>query len=206
MMKEIQENRTRSEENESKEKEAEEEKPLEVKQKSEAPRETIETVDEEESITTPPDDKAGKEILEEAHDEPQEKGEEVIGHDVGLDNTLFYLQSEKVHVPNEKVDEFTIAVKEESTPTERPPLVIDESERCGYEEEKPELKGEERSRRKAARDIYWVQLQPWPEPLRMEKPPYSGLRPKEKKKIQRAYKNHKKKRGAMVMYLKKIVG
>lgn len=192
MMKEILDNRAKSEVNgnngEEGIKEDEKEKPLEAEQKSEAlpeeqrevetdeiePEEEV-TLAEEGSIATPPDDEAPKETLEEAHDKPQREEKEVIKRDEGIDITPFYIQPEKVLVPNEKVEELTTVVKEESTLEERPPPMIDKSEGCCYEEEEPERKEGERSWRKAARAIYWVQLHPWPEPRRMGKPPYSGL-------------------------------
>lgn len=96
--------------------------------------------------------------------------------------------------PEEKVIEFTILVEEESTLAEEPPPVIDQSEGCSYEEEEPEWR-DERSRRKAARAIYLVQLQPWPELRKMANPPHSGVRPKENKKILGTYRHHRKRRG-----------
>lgn len=64
------------------------------------------------------------------------KMEKVIEHYEEIDYTLFYLQPEKVHVPDEKVEELiTIAVNREYTPAEWLPRRIKKHEECGYESE-----------------------------------------------------------------------
>lgn len=63
-------------------------------------------------------------------------------------------------------------------------------------EGEPNLK-EDRSRERAAGASYWEQLQHWSKPLKKKEPPCTRLRPREKRKIKRTYKNHKKKRSVM---------
>ena len=172
---------------------AEKKEPAETEKKSEALPEEKETEEtkadeervktEEKSITTPPEDDLSKEILEEACDESHEqeeafKRDEAIECGEGIDNTPFYLQSDIVHTPKEKVKEFTIMVKEESTLTEEPPPVINKSEGCSHEKEEPEWKEEERIRR--------IQ--------KLGKPPHSEVRPKQIKKVLGMYMHHRKKR------------